>query len=89
MTCIDQNNNSFGSDHGVESSEPSNATAANRYKPLMLMGQNLLGHDSDSMAYTMTKDDDNSVSGMVPFKPEDLQQLEQPPCLTCSRCFLS
>ncbi|GJY47666.1 transcription factor, MADS-box [Tanacetum coccineum] len=55
MTCIDQNNNSFGSDHGVESSEPSNATAANRYKPLMLMGQNLLGHDSDSMAYTMTK----------------------------------
>ncbi|GJR40420.1 transcription factor, MADS-box [Tanacetum coccineum] len=61
MTCVDQNNNSFGSDHGVKSSDPSNATAANRNKPLMLMGQNLLGHDSDSMASTMTKDDDNSV----------------------------
>ncbi|GJR67058.1 transposase family protein [Tanacetum coccineum] len=62
MTCINQNNNNFESDHGVESSESSNPTTANRYKPLMLMGQNLLGHDSDSMASTMTKDDDNIVS---------------------------
>ncbi|GJT77682.1 transcription factor, MADS-box [Tanacetum coccineum] len=86
MTCIDQNNNSFGSDHGVKSSEPSNATAANRYKPLMLMGQNLLGHDSDSMASTMTKDDDNSVSDGA-IQPEVLQQLEQPQCLDLLSCF--
>ncbi|GJY87540.1 transcription factor, MADS-box [Tanacetum coccineum] len=86
MTCVDQNNNSFGSDHGVKSSEPSNATAANRYKPLMLMGQNLLGHDSDSMASTMTKDDDNSVPDGA-IQPEVLQQLEQPQCLDLLSCF--
>ncbi|GKB38146.1 hypothetical protein Tco_0883088 [Tanacetum coccineum] len=72
MTCIDNNNNSFGSDHGVESSESSNATAANGYEPLMLIGQNLLDHDSDSMASTMTKYDDNSVfDGAI--QPEVLQ----------------
>ncbi|GKA91784.1 hypothetical protein Tco_0813709 [Tanacetum coccineum] len=43
-----------------------------RYKPLMLMGQNLLGHDSDSMASTMTKDDDNIVSDGA-IQPEVLQ----------------
>ncbi|GJS67183.1 transcription factor, MADS-box [Tanacetum coccineum] len=82
MTCIDQNNNSFGPDHGVESSESSNATAANGYKPLMLMGQNLLGHDSDSMASTMTKDDNSVSDGAI--QPE---VLKQPQCLDLLSCF--
>ncbi|GKD24603.1 hypothetical protein Tco_1230817, partial [Tanacetum coccineum] len=61
-TRVGVNSLLFGSDHGVESSESSNATAANGYEPLMLIGQNLLDHDSDLMASTMTKYDDNSVS---------------------------
>nr|GEW12038.1 transcription factor, MADS-box [Tanacetum cinerariifolium] len=82
IPITDENNNCFGSDHGVESSESSNATAANGYKPLMLMGQNLLGHDSDSMASTMTKDDNSVSDGAI--QPE---VLKQPQCLDLLSCF--
>ena len=88
MTRIDHNSNdSFGSDicH-VESSGSSNATAVNGYYPVMLMGQNLLGHESNSVASTMSKDDDNSFSDGV-IEPKVVQQLEQPQIMDLLSCF--
>ena len=52
----------------------------------MLMGQNLLGHESNSMASTMSKDDDNSFSDDA-IEPEVVQQLEQPQIMDLLSCF--
>nr|GEW12035.1 transcription factor, MADS-box [Tanacetum cinerariifolium] len=64
----------------------SNATADHGYKPVMLMGQNLLGHESNSITSAMSKDDDNSLyDGAIEL--EVVQQLEQPQIMDSLSCF--
>nr|GEW96533.1 transcription factor, MADS-box [Tanacetum cinerariifolium] len=64
----------------------SNAIADHGYKPVMLMGQNLLGYESNSIASAMSKDDDNSLyDGAIEL--EVVQQLEQPQIMDSLSCF--
>nr|GEW43518.1 hypothetical protein [Tanacetum cinerariifolium] len=87
VSWIDHNSiNNFGSDDGVESSGSSKANVDNAYKPVMIMGQNLLCHESSSMASAMRKDDDNSLyDGTI--EPEEVQQLEQPQIMDLLSCW--